>query len=297
LRTEDEVLMQLQTWAQGNALIRAAVLTSSRVKPGGVTDFLSDYDVELYVADLASFRKDDAWLNVFGPIMVRWPHKPRSMPGQTAITRLVLFKDGVRMDFRITDQTEIAPDAYDDGYRVLLDKDSLTAGLHAPTFSTHLVRKPSPQQYETLVHEFWWNATYVPKYLWRDELPFAASMLGQAVRDEYLGTIVEWFVGLQHEWSVNTGVRGKRFKHYLDAETWRQYTSTFAGADIEDNWRAFLNAVTLFRGLARIVGERLGYEYPEQLDAEMAEYYGHIRSHKEGNGEQDKSSGRGKPRR
>jgi len=31
---------------------------------------------------------------------------------------------------------------------------------------------------------------YVPKHLWRDKLPFAASMLGQAVRDGYLHTVI-----------------------------------------------------------------------------------------------------------
>ena len=204
------------------------------------------------------------------------------MPGETAITRLVLFKDGVRIDFHTTDETEIRPDAYDDGYRVLLDKDNLTAGLNEPTFSKYLITKPSREEYDTLVHEFWWDATYVPKYLWRDELPFAASMLGQAVRDEYLQTVIDWFIGLQHDWSVNTGVRGQRSKRYLDDETWLQYTSTFAGADMEENWQAFFNAVALFRRLARIVRESLGYDYPAQLDQEMTDYYSRIQTTKKG---------------
>ena len=98
----------------------------------------------------------------------------------------------------------------------------------------------------------------MPKYLWRDELPFAASMLGQAVRDEYLQTVIEWSIGLQSDWSVDTGVRGRKFKRYLDAETWVQYESTFAGADIEENWTAFFNAVALFRRMAEAIGESLG---------------------------------------
>jgi aminoglycoside 6-adenylyltransferase len=200
------------------------------------------------------------------------------MPGEVGITRLVLFKDGVRIDFLITDETEIRPDAYDDGYRVLLDKDNLTAELIPPTYSLYRVKKPSRDEYDTLVHEFWWDATYVAKYLWRDEFPFAASMLGQAVRDEYLHTVIEWFIGLEHDWSVNTGVRGRKFKRYLDPQTWEEFTGTFAGADIEENWNAFFNAVVLFRKLARTVGENLGYEYPEGLDKEMSEYYSRIRS-------------------
>ena len=171
MRTEEEVLKQFNMWAQKNNLVRAAVLTSSRVSPEREKDFLSDYDIELYVANLELFRKDDQWLNTFGPIMVRWPFRPRSTFSEEWITRLVLFKDGVRIDFQISDQKIIKLDAYEDGYKVLLDKDNLTAGLREPTFSKYFIRKPSREEYDTLVHEFWWNAIYVPKYLWRDELP------------------------------------------------------------------------------------------------------------------------------
>jgi len=278
LRTEEEVLTQFNKWAQSNDLIRAAVLTSLRVDPKGVTDFLSDYDIELYVSDLEPFRKDDEWLSVFGPIMVRWPLKPRSTFDEKRLTRLVLFKDGVRIDFQITDKTEIEPDAYDDGYRILLDKDDLTIGLNDPTFSKHIIKKPSREEYDTLVHEFWWNATYVPKYLWRDELPFAKSVLGQTVRDKYLRTVIEWFIGLQHDWSVNMGLCGKWFKHYLDAETWSEFESTYAGADIEENWQSFFKAISLFRKLGKTVGRSLGYDYPTQLDQEMTDYYSTIRN-------------------
>lgn len=280
MRTEDEVLSYFGKWARENDLVRAAILTSSRVNPERRTDFLSDYDIELYVANLAPFQKDDQWLSAFGPIMVRWPFKPRSTGNDGWITRLVLFKNGERIDFQITDQKTIEPDAYEDGCRVLIDKDNMTVGINEPTFSKYLVKKPSSEEYAVIVHEFWWNATYVPKYLWRDELPFAASMLGQAVRDKYLQTVIEWYIGMQHDWSVNTGIRGRKFKRYLDGETWSEYTSTFAGADIEDNWRAFFAAVALFRRLAKILGENLGYEYSTQMDKEMTDYYKYIRSMK-----------------
>jgi aminoglycoside 6-adenylyltransferase len=278
VRTEQEVLMHFDSWSRGNDLVRAAVLTGSRADSAREPDFLSDYDIELYVADLDPFRKDDGWLRPFGTIMARWPHQPRPARKDGWITRLVLFRDGVRIDFQITDRKTIAPDSYDEDYRVLIDKDGLTVGLHAPSHGKYLVRKPSCCEYKTLVHEFWWNALYVPKYLYRDELPFAASMLGRSVREEYLHRIIEWYIGLQRGWSVNTGVRGRRFGQLLDKQTWSEYASTFAGADMEDNWRAFCNAIALFRKLARMVGDELGYEYPMQIDREMTEYFRHIRS-------------------
>ena len=274
MRTEQEVLTQTENWAEENDLVRAAVLTSSRANPERETDFLSDYDVELYVSDLKPFKRNDDWLSVFGHVLIRWPYRPRSTNfGEDFITRLILFTDFVRIDFQITDKTEIKPDNYEDGYKILVDKDNLTESLNQPTFQKYNIRRPSKEEFETLVNDFWWNATYVPKYLWREELPFAASMMGQEIRDKHLRTIMEWFIGFQHDWSVNSGLRGRRFKRYLDTKIWSEYTSTFAGADVEENWQAFFNAVALFRKLAKIVGSDLGYKYPDRLDQKMTDYY------------------------
>lgn len=272
------MLAQVTEWSRQNELVRAAILTSSRANPERETDILSDYDIELFVKDIEPFRQSDAWLYNFGNVMVRWPFTPRSGEPCAEITRLVIFSDAVRIDFQIHRAAEVAPDAYDDDYKVLLDKDGLLSLLRPPTHTEHLVMKPTREQYETLVNEFWWNAHYVPKYLWRDELPFAAGMLGQSVRDEYLHTMIRWFIGLQNDWSVNTGVCGRKFKRYLDDQTWQEYESTFARAAIQEQWHAFFNSVNLFRRLAMLVGDSLGYEYPEKVDREMTGYYRWIQS-------------------
>ena len=73
MRDETAVLDTLRVWADDNERIRGMVLTSSRVIPGSTIDFLSDYDIELYVDDLAPFAASDEWLEFLGPIMVRWP--------------------------------------------------------------------------------------------------------------------------------------------------------------------------------------------------------------------------------
>lgn len=272
LRTEQEVLSYFTEWAENNDLIRAAVLTSSRVSLNPVIDFLSDYDIELYVNDLSIFKKNDKWLDVFGPIMVRWPYKPRSTLHEGWITRLVLFKDGVRIDFQITDKIEVEADAYDNGYKILIDKDGILNNLHESTYSKYIINKPSVEEYEKLVNEFWWDTFYVPKYLWRDELPFAKYMLDYILRYSFIHRIIEWYIGMQNDWEVSTGLCGKKFKKYLDNETWKEFKSTYAGADIDENWIAFFNVLDFFRKLAKKVGDRLGYSYPNQLDREVTQY-------------------------
>jgi aminoglycoside 6-adenylyltransferase len=215
LRTQAQVLEQFNVWACGNELLRAAVLTSSRADPKGETDVLSDYDIEFFVTDLEPFLQSDAWLAHLGKVMVRWPYKPGAGAPWSDVTRLVIFKDKVRIDFQIHRITEAAPGGFDGHYKVLLDKDGLLAHPSTSDHTKYLVKKPSPEQYQRLVNEFWWNAHYVPKCLKRDELPFAAGMLGRSIRIDYLHTVIEWFIGMQNDWSVNTGPYGRKFKKYL----------------------------------------------------------------------------------
>ncbi len=274
MRTEKEILTQFKEWAQKEKLLRTAVLTSSRVNPEADVDFLSDYDLELYVSDLDKFKKNDKWLEVFSPIMVRWPLKPRTTGFKSGswITRLVLFRDGVRIDFQITDQLRIEPDAYDNGYQVLIDKDNITNNLNEPTYSEYLINKPSQEEYETLVNEFWWNAYYVPKYLWRDQLTFAKYMLDYVLRYSYLHQVIDWSIGLENNWSVETGALGKKFKDYLAADRWAELKETYAGADIEENWEAFFKLTGFFRKIAKEIGKKLAYDYPEQVDKEVMDF-------------------------
>ncbi len=272
MRTEQEVLSCLTAWAENNDLVRAAVLTSSRVSPDASIDFLSDYDIELYVNDLKLFKESDQWLDVFGPIMVRWPYKPRSTLSPEWITRLILFKDGVRIDFQITDKLELESTAYDNGYRILVDKDGILEHLAEPTYLQYIINKPGSEEYQTLVHEFWWDAFYVPKYLWRDELPFAKYMLDNIIRYSFLHRMIEWYIGMKNDWSVSAGLCGKKFKQYLEHKTWGELESTYAGAGIEENWTAFFNTLNLFRKIAKQVGQSLDYNYPDRLDQEVTQY-------------------------
>ena len=272
MRTEDEILSQFLAWAEANEQVRAAVLTSSRVHPDARIDFLSDYDIELYVSQIEPFSKDDTWLEPFGSILVRWPVKPRSTGDEDWITRLVLFQDAVRIDFQITAKREIDPNAYRNGYRVLLDKDGLTAGLNPPTHDEYIIREPSRDVFETRTREFWWDATYVPKYLYRDELPFAKYMLDHVLRHHFLHPMVEWTIGFRSGWTANTGVCGRSFKRHLDPDTWNDFASTYSGAGLQANLDAFGRMVRLYRRLGRELAEALGYAYPETLDASVTEY-------------------------
>ncbi|MBP3964764.1 aminoglycoside 6-adenylyltransferase [Paenibacillus lignilyticus] len=280
MRNMEEILDKLVAWTQKNSMIRAVILTSSRANPNAPVDLLSDYDIELVVTDVTPFRGSDAWITQFGGIMTDYREDHES-----SITRLVLFEDGVRIDFQVylvaqlqeTMRLPLLPEELDIGYRVLLDKDGLTATMKPPQHTGFITDKPSREDYHSRVTAFWWDITYVAKSLWRDELFYAKYMLDSVIRIDMFMPMIEWHIGVNHEWNVNPGKNGRWFKRYLDDRTWSELEETYAGASHEDNWRALFAMTDLFRKLAVELGEKLGYDYPHARDRRVVAYMQRIR--------------------
>jgi aminoglycoside 6-adenylyltransferase len=257
--------------------IRAALLTSSRANKNAKTDFLSDYDIELYVDDIEIVKRSDEWAGFLGPIMTCWPRYPRTTFDSNWITRLLLFEDETRIDFQITSDRDARLPNIDYGHEILFDKDNILSDLAEPTHSRFNIEKPTREKYETLVNEFWWDATYVPKYLWRDELPFAKSIMHQSVHDDLM-QIIKWHIGFRNNWQTNVGAFGRHIKKHLEKDYWEQYEGIFCGADIEENWNSFYIAIDLFSQLARGLADILGYEYPHGKEEKMRRFYSKIKN-------------------
>lgn len=271
-RMGEDAIQTLQTWAETDDSVRAVILTGSRANPDSATDILSDYDVELYVSSIQPFMSDD-WLSFFGKVMVVWPIKPMSTFHKDWITRLVLFENSFRIDFQITAKESPDPASYDSGFRVLLDRCGLTENLmSSPAISRRVIAEPTRDAYEALANAFFWDATYVAKYLWRDEIYFAKYMLDSMLRVEHLGKIIEWYIAARSDQAASIGRHHRIFRRDLDSRTWEDLEATFADAGLENNWQALFNLIGLFRRLATYVAQNLGYDYPYALDQRITDY-------------------------
>lgn len=268
---EKEVLTRVQNWAEATPSVRAAIMTSSRVNPEPNVDQYSDYDIVVYVNDWSQFWDNDEWMKpAFGDVLVRWPWKPGSS-NEGWLTRLVVFKDGFRIDFQFT---EGALDAsyFVDGYRVLIDKDGIADSLTPPTYEGYLVRKPTKEFWESFTNEFWWEIVYVAKALARDELFYARFMLDTQIRLTYLRKLIEWSICVNLGWDTQPNKYGRHFKKLVTSQRWKEIEATYTGPNMADNWQALENVQELFRVLSREVAEHFGYLYPEQLDQEVRQY-------------------------
>ncbi len=281
---EVDVIKRLVRWANGQPLVRAMLLESSRANERAPIDILSDYDVLLVVSDTKPFSQHETWLRDFGNILVTFRDKGQ-MHGHKTYNRLVLYEDGTKIDYivwptallqRILEEPRL-PDLLDHGYRVLVDKDQLTQGLKPPTYIAFIPQRPTEKEYLSLMEEFWWETIYVAKNLWRDELVHVKYNLDFVMKFELLRRLLEWKIEISYNWSWKPGSVGRELKKHLDSRTWDEFASTFVGAEIDENWDALFKTTALFRRVAIEVGNALGYRYPSELDERVTNYLQSIR--------------------
>jgi aminoglycoside 6-adenylyltransferase len=265
--TEKDVLDRLTQWAEQQPLVRSMLLTSSRAAPQGPVDAFTDYDVILAVRDVQPFFDSRAWLEHFGSVLVLYRDPLEPYYGFLKTAFVTQYDDGLKIDFtvwpveilqRIAAEPRLPPE-FDAGYRVLLDKDHLTAGLKPPTYRAYIPSPPSEAEYQTLVESAFHEATYVAKFLRRDDLVAAKHVLDAYMKQGELRPMLEWLIETEHNWSVKPGPYGRRLKQWLSPALWAELEATYTGADLEANWQALFNTLALFRKVARLVGQRLGF--------------------------------------
>jgi aminoglycoside 6-adenylyltransferase len=276
----DDVIERLIQWGEQQATVRAMLLTSTRTNPNVKVDVFSDYDVVLIVEDIHPFFEDRGWLAELGPVLVVYRDPIGLTYGCERFAYITQYEDGTKIDYTIFPAkvigqivaTDRLPDFLDVGYAVLLDKDRLTGGLKAPTYSAHIPTPPDETEYRRVIEEFFHEATYVAKHLWRDDLLPAKYNLDYAMKFGLLRQMLEWRIEIDHNWSVKPGAYGKGLKKRLENEIWAELESTYVGAGEEENWDALFRTINLFQRVAIKVGAHLGYTYPYEMHRRVVRY-------------------------
>jgi aminoglycoside 6-adenylyltransferase len=152
-----------------------------------------------------------------------------------------------------------------------VDKDGLTRGLKPPTYSAHIPSKPTEADYLALVEEFWWRRRCGQNSC-RDDLFPARVQLRRGNQLDLLRRMLEWYVELDHDWSLKPSRLGRGLEDAAKPGLWPAVEGTFVGADTQENWRRFFRTAALFRSVATEVADRLRYQYPFDLDRRMMSY-------------------------
>lgn len=266
----DAVLARIVAWAEAEDAVRAVVLTSTRARPEGPPDELSDYDIVLVMTDLGRFDPAAA----YGRPAARWGDE-HDVHGEAGHFRGVVYEDGVKVDWTLWPATVPAliatrglTDNLDVGYTVLIDKDAATRDWPQPTFRAHIPSKPTEGEYVALVEEFWWSATYVAKARARGESFFMRFVLDSDITYGALRRMLEWSVEVERGWQWKPGAWGRGLEHALRPQVAHEL------AEARDS---FERTIALFRSVAHEVGEALGYSYPQRTDDAVSAYIERLR--------------------
>lgn len=273
------------TWGSRRLDIRAMILTSSFTTPKAPVDILSDFDLILVVTEVRPFVADESWIGDFGPLLVHYADPLQVEDGLERIGFVVQYENGLKIDFslwpvemlqRIASAPDL-PEEFDAGYEVLLDKDHLAAGLKAPTYQGYIPRPPTETEFLTRVELLFHNATYVAKYLWRDDLVAARHVMDSGMLQEDLLPMLVWHYEIDHGWAVKPGPYGRRLKLWLRPDLWAELEKTFTGPELDANWDAMFRMIDLFRRVAVEVAGLLGFSYPYDMDRRASAYLHKVR--------------------
>jgi aminoglycoside 6-adenylyltransferase len=275
--SESGVLDRLIHWAERQEKIRAMLLFSSRANPDAPVDRFSDYDILLAVTDIHPYHSDDRWLEEFGEVLVVFRNPIGLEYGFESFGFITHYLDGSKIDtcfypvdyLRWAVQQPRLPDDLDHGYCILVDKDRLTENLRSSSYTAYLPQKPTEAEYRAIIEEFFNDALYVAKHLWRDNLFPVKLSLDHIMKFQCLRKMMEWRVEIDRNWTEAPGAGGKGLKKQIEPAHWAELGETYVGAGMEENWEALFKTISLFRKVANEVAERLRYHYPDHIDREV----------------------------
>ncbi|EEK62574.1 aminoglycoside 6-adenylyltransferase [Bacillus cereus group sp. MYBK15-3] len=281
MRTEKEMLDLIINTAIEDERIRAVIMNGSRVNPNVKRDCFQDYDIMYVVNDIQSFTSNHNWIHRFGEIMiVQMPEEMSLVPPDEdgKFPYLMQFMDGNRIDLTLVPVELIKKFVGQDSLsKLLLDKDNCLEEFPPASDKDYLVKKPTEKEFLDCCNEFWWCSTNIAKGLWREELSYAKGMLEGPVQDMFI-VMLEWYIGMKTDFTVNTGKFGKHFEQYIEEDMWEQFKRTFSNAEYENIWDSFFVMGDLFREVANEIANTYEYQYPQDDDDKVTNYLKHVKA-------------------
>ena len=279
MRSQEQILSLIRSFASGHDSVRAVMMNGSRVNPNVPRDPLQDYDVVYFVRDVSEFRRQESIPAYFGDIMIlQLPEemKDPTPDGSDLYIYLMQFKDGTRIDLGIDPVSRARELGSDSLTVVLLDKDGILGEPPPPSDADYLTGSPTQKAFDDCCNEFWWLNPYVAKALWRDQLPLAKFFMEDPLRTQLI-KMLGWGVVVRRGAPTALGKHGANLRKYMTASDWAMLERTYAGSDYGAIWESLRDAGTLFRSAARQVAGALRYDYPLLEDQSVSDFVQRIK--------------------
>lgn len=281
----DLFLDQITAWGQAQPDVRAMILTSTLAIPDGYSDALSDYDIILLVDNVMPFHASRDWLAAFGQVLALYRDPIEDQYGFPSSGYVIQFDDFLKIDFSLWTPEILRhiitlpklPQELDAGYKVLLDKDGMTQTLLPPTYRGYIPKPPLESEYIEHIENFFVDATYVAKFLWRGDHIAAHHILDAMMKQENLRPMLEWRMEIEHDWNLKPGPYLRRIQTYLRPDLLAELEQTYTNLNPAATWEALYTTIALMRKTALEVAEHLGFTYPETIEQQILNHLEKVR--------------------
>lgn len=276
----------LRAWLPAHPDISAAAVIGSRGRSRSYpADESSDLDLLLVTSTPDAYRHT-GWLGDFGPLVsaVFDPHDHVAFA--ESLDFFAVYTEGCNVDWsllpaeylhrliddpgaRARDFVHLITPTLARGFRVLHDPDGRLDQLAAAfPAEGHAFTPPSETEFVEMVENYWQFVVRVAKKL-RADHRFIAFRWRGALRDDLL-RLVEWHARLTRDLPPDTWFRDKYLEQWADPRVLAVLPTLACAYDANDIRRALFTQSALFRTLAHEVAARLGYRYPEHVDAAIS---------------------------
>jgi aminoglycoside 6-adenylyltransferase len=277
MRSSYEIQKLIIDTAKSDDRIRAILLNGSRANNKVMPDKYQDFDIQYIVRNLDSFIGDHSWINVFGERII-WQLPDDMTFGKensnknNAFHYLMLFKDRNRIDLTLFPVDKLATDFHLDSLTIVwLDKDNLFSNISKPNDFDYLITKPTEKDFLSTCNEFWWVCTYISKGLLRKNITYSKEMLEKVVRPMFM-KIIEWYIGINTNFSVSFGKAGRFMNQYLSTTQYEKILATYSDQQIGNNWVSLFLMTELFGQFAKAVADYLNFQYNSSEEQNVTLY-------------------------
>lgn len=280
---KEDALQKIIAWGKSIECIDALLLTGS-LAGNGKTDELSDLDIAVFGNDFI-FIENDNWLTAIDDTWV-CIHDQFVFEDFTIPTRLTIFNEGLKVDFsfhpaellrRLAAETTL-PDAYRNGYKILLDKSGLTENLIIPDFKAYKLSKPTDKAFHNNENEFWFECYHIAKYLKRGDV-WTAKVRDKDAKS-FLLEMLQWHHLSKIDITFYPKLYGREMQSWLDEMLLNKVYDCFSNLEKANSWAALDNMINLYKKIAKEVAIKFMFTYNEKLDVNMSSFIKKLMSRK-----------------
>lgn len=246
---QDQTMIQLQRFFNQNNDIRVFGMNGSRTNSHIADDQFKDYDVAFFTDRVSKYQHDPQFLHQFGaPILITTPgHDGLTPPEPTDVAGrfvyLVLYQSGLRIDWQFRPLAQLDDYLSEDTLtRIIGDKDNRIHRAVNPSDRQYWLARPTAQQLENSVKEFWWQFCNTLKATIRNEHLLAQNYLN-LTRDELI-RLLTWSVAGTHGFDRSYGKSCHQIVKYLEPKTQRRLWQSFDTSSVR-NCYAALKAMSI----------------------------------------------------